>query len=149
MPDDTSVQAANHVVAVAVLILHEGRVLSMRRSPNKDAGPGLWETLSGRVEPGEQPYDGAVREAFEESGMRVRVEARPWTAYAARRAGEPMVVITYRAVPVGRNPTVVMSKEHDAFAWLDAEAFAARCRLTALVPAVETALAAPPPRFAS
>jgi len=133
--------SANHVVAVAVLIIHEGRVLSLRRALTKDAGPGLWETLSGRVEPGEEPLDAAAREAFEESGLEVRVDPRPWTTYTATRLGEPMVVIVYRATPLRDDPVVTLSEEHDDHAWVDAEAFARRSSLTKLVDAVRSALA--------
>jgi 8-oxo-dGTP pyrophosphatase MutT (NUDIX family) len=68
---------ARHVAAVAVLVVQEGRVLALRRSADKDAAPGVWEALSGRLEPGEDPYAAAVREAREESGFDVAVERRP------------------------------------------------------------------------
>jgi len=61
--------AEGHIVAVAALIYQQGRVLAMRRSPQRDAGPGLWETLSGRVLPGEEPLDAMRREILEEAGL--------------------------------------------------------------------------------
>lgn len=134
---------ARHVAAVAVLIIREGRVLALRRSADKDAAPGVWEALSGRLEPGEDPYAAGVREAREESGYEVAVERRPWTAYAADRAGEPMLVVVYRAVPVAG--TLTLSDEHDAHAWVDADGFAELSPLTALAQAVRSALKAPPP----
>ena len=135
---------AHHVAAVAVLVLREGRVLSLRRAPHKDAAPGVWEALSGRLEPGEDPWSAAVREAREETGLEVAVERRPWTAYAADRAGEPMLVVVYRGVPVAG--TLTLSEEHDDAAWLDADGFASHSPLTALAEAVRSALDAPPPR---
>lgn len=137
---------ARHVAAVAVLIVRDGRVLALRRAPDKDAAPGVWEALSGRLEPGEDPFEAARREAREESGLDVAVEARPWTAYAADRAGEPMLVVVYRAVPI--SGALTLSHEHDAHAWLDADGFAARSPLSALAEAVRTALAAPAPASA-
>ena len=131
------------VAAVAVLIIRDGRVLALRRSPSKDTEPGVWETLSGRVEPDEHPRATARREALEESGLRVGVEARPWTAYTARRAGEPMLVVVYRAAP--KDGTLTLSDEHDAADWLDADGFAARSGIVPLARAVRSALAAPPP----
>jgi len=115
----------------------------LRRAAWRDAAPGVWEATSGRLEPGEDPWAAAVREAQEETGLEVEVERRPWTAYAAKRANEPMLVVVYRAVAVAG--TVVLSDEHDQAAWLDADAFAARSPLTALADAVRSALAAPPP----
>lgn len=131
------------VAAVAVLIVRGGHVLALRRSPAKDASPGVWEAVSGRLEPDEDPRAAAVREAFEETGLTVRVEARPWAAYTARRAGVPMLVVLYRAVSVGG--TLMLSDEHDDGAWLDADGFAARSTIEPLARAVRSALAAAPP----
>lgn len=134
---------AHHVAAVAVLVIRDGRVLALRRSAHRDAAPGVWETLSGRLEPGEDPWTAAVREAREETGLEIAVERRPWTAYAADRAGEPMLVVVYRGVPVGGDLT--LSDEHDAADWLDADGFEARSPLVALAFAVRSALKAPAP----
>ncbi len=46
---------ARFIAAVVVALFRGGRVLAMRRAPDKDAGAGAWEALSGRVEPGEDP----------------------------------------------------------------------------------------------
>jgi 8-oxo-dGTP diphosphatase len=135
------VERGVHVVAVAALVLREGRVLAMRRAPTNTAGPGLWETVSGRVEQGEQPWDAVAREIAEESGLSVQVEVRPFDAYAATRRGRPMVVVVYRARHLAGE--VRLSGEHDAYAWLDAEAFAARSTLPPLVRAVRKALHEP------
>jgi 8-oxo-dGTP diphosphatase len=123
---------------VAVLVIDDGHVLSLRRAATKDASPGVWEALSGRVEPGEEPLAAAQREAHEESGLQVSVEPRPVAAYAADRLGEPMIVVVYRATP--SSTTVTLSEEHDAFAWCDADDFAARCTIPRLVEVVRSAL---------
>jgi 8-oxo-dGTP pyrophosphatase MutT (NUDIX family) len=130
------------VVAVAVLVVRGKRVLAMRRAAHNLAGPGLWETISGRVEQGEQPLAAAVREAAEESALHVQLEARPVAAYAATRRGRPMVVIAYRAQHV--EGEVRLSEEHDAYAWLSAPEFAARSTLAPLV-AVARQMLAPDP----
>lgn len=130
-----------HVVAVAALVLREGKVLAMRRAPTNSAGAGLWETVSGRVEQGEQPWDAVAREVVEETGLEVELEARPFDAYAATRRASPMVVVVYRARYVAGE--VRLSDEHDAYAWLDADEFAARSSLTRLVQAVRGALREP------
>ena len=129
------------MVAVAALIVRENRVLALRRAPDNRAGPGLWETVSGRVEQGEEPAQALAREIAEESTLEVKLETRPWTAYAATRIDKPMIVILYRARYVAGE--VKLSDEHDAFAWLSAEEFAARSSLRPLCAAVASALADP------
>jgi 8-oxo-dGTP diphosphatase len=129
------------VVAVAALIVRENRVLALRRAAGNRAGPGLWETVSGRVEQGEEPALAIAREIVEESALEVEVETRPWTAYAAMRIDKPMIVILYRARYVAGE--VKLSDEHDAFAWLSADEFAARSTLRPLCAAVASALADP------
>ena len=64
-------------VAVVVVIVKDGRLLALRRAMTKDAAPGLWEAVSGRVRAGEEPRDAAAREALEESGLAVEIEPRP------------------------------------------------------------------------
>jgi 8-oxo-dGTP pyrophosphatase MutT (NUDIX family) len=51
--------------SVAVMVRDaEGRLLLVR-----DRDTGLWQTVGGAMDPGEQPADAAVREAFEETGL--------------------------------------------------------------------------------
>ncbi len=126
-----------YVVAVAVVIRREGKLLAMRRALTKDAGPGLWETLSGRVEAGETPLDAARREVWEESALTVRLEPRPITTYPATRLGKPMIVIVYAADY--ESGEVTLSDEHDTYSWLTPEDFAQTSTLTPLIHAARLA----------
>jgi 8-oxo-dGTP diphosphatase len=135
---DVFAERGGHVVAVAALIVRDQRVLALRRAPQNLAGPGLWETVSGRVEQGEQPWDALQREIVEETELEVELEPRPFTAYAATRRGKPMVVIVYRARYVAGE--VRLSEEHDSFAWLASAEFAQRSSLPLLCDAVARAL---------
>ncbi|MGB3052295.1 MAG: NUDIX domain-containing protein [Polyangiales bacterium] len=112
-------EEARQWVAVTVLVFGDGRMLSMRRAASQDAGPGLWEGVSGRVRPGEDPIAAARREVLEETGLRVAIRSRPVTAYAALRRGEPMTVIVFAAEHQGGE--VVLSEEHDAYRWCELE----------------------------
>jgi 8-oxo-dGTP diphosphatase len=108
---------ATQWVAVTVLVFRGARMLSMCRAATHDAGPGLWEGVSGRVQAGEDPIAAARREVIEETGLCVNVHARPVTAYAALRRGEPMTVIVFRADH--QEGEVVLSEEHDAYRWCE------------------------------
>jgi len=129
------------VAAVAVAVFRGGRVLAMRRSPRKDAGAGAWETLSGRILPGEQPLQAALRESREECGLEVTIDPRPVASYQAKRNRDDMIVVVYRGVAGAGD--VVPSDEHDAFAWMTPGEFARACRFRQLVEAVRLAGEAP------
>ena len=60
------------LAASAVVKNAEGQVLLVLRANEPDAG--CWTIPGGHVEPGETLEDAAVREAFEETGLRVAVE---------------------------------------------------------------------------
>lgn len=55
------------LVGVTAVVFRDERVLLGRRADN-----GLWQCVSGIVDPGEEPADAAVRECREEAGILVR-----------------------------------------------------------------------------
>jgi 8-oxo-dGTP diphosphatase len=56
--------------SVSAVVLNEtGEVLLARRADN-----GQWDTISGIVDPGEQPADAVVREVYEEAGVHITVD---------------------------------------------------------------------------
>jgi 8-oxo-dGTP diphosphatase len=67
--------------ACAVVVDDGGRILLGRR-----ADTGKWSLPAGAIDPGEQPADAAVREAYEETGVRIAVE---------RLAGVALREVTY------------------------------------------------------
>ncbi|MEW2119061.1 NUDIX domain-containing protein [Streptomyces sp. NPDC005474] len=65
-------------VLVAAVIVHDraaGRVVLLQRGPRAKFGQGLWDLPLGKSEPGEPITDTAVRELYEETGLRVKPEA--------------------------------------------------------------------------
>jgi 8-oxo-dGTP diphosphatase len=53
----------------AAVVVHDDRVLTVRRSFTERFLPGAWGIPCGKLEPGERPGDGALRELKEETGL--------------------------------------------------------------------------------
>lgn len=129
------------VVAVAVFIFQDERFLALRRCTSAGVAPGAWDVVSGKVERGESPYKAAQREAYEETGMTVALDARPITAYQAAYGAEPMAVLVYRGK--GLSQEIRLSREHDAKAWVTGEEFSQLCPFAELTAAARQAAEIP------
>jgi 8-oxo-dGTP pyrophosphatase MutT (NUDIX family) len=88
--------------------------------------PGSWETVHGRIEPGERPEDAAVREVREETGLGVErlynVTTQPFYLH---RFGVVQVAVVFAAF-VAEPATVTLGTEHQAAEWLGVRAAAGR-----------------------
>lgn len=65
-------------VLVAAVIVHDraaGRVVLLQRGPHAKFGQGMWDLPLGKSEPGEPITETAVRELYEETGLRVKPES--------------------------------------------------------------------------
>jgi 8-oxo-dGTP pyrophosphatase MutT (NUDIX family) len=98
----------------------EPEILLLRRAPGRIL-PGLWQCVSGSIEPGERVAVTALREVEEETGFsRVALEAF-FDLDLVNQFHEPSVdgVLTSAvfAVRVGSAAEPTLSKEHTAGAW--------------------------------
>jgi 8-oxo-dGTP diphosphatase len=57
------------ILLAAAILVHEDRVLLVRRSITERFLPGVWGVPCGKVEPGEKPDEAAIRELREETGL--------------------------------------------------------------------------------
>jgi 8-oxo-dGTP diphosphatase len=78
-------------LAAAVVMDDQGRVLLVRRSERERFLPRVWGVPCGKLEPGESPVDGALRELKEETGLLGEI---------VRRIGESSFVSEYRGQEV-------------------------------------------------
>lgn len=134
MAEDESDQ---FVVAVVAIIKKANQLLIMKRSSHRLAAPNIWETVSGRVQHGEDPYDAVQREILEETGLEVSVDSRPVDVYMAKRLGLPMLLVVYQAKYLSKE--VVLSEEHSEFMWTTIEDFEEKTPLKKLTKAARKA----------
>ncbi|MBN2566687.1 NUDIX domain-containing protein [Candidatus Woesearchaeota archaeon] len=104
-------------IAVKAFIVDPNeRVLLVRRSPHDVQKPGIWELPGGRLEPGEDPRAGLVREAEEETGLRIAVKDILNVQHFVREDGQTITMLLFWARPLGG--TVKLSDEHTEHAWV-------------------------------
>jgi 8-oxo-dGTP diphosphatase len=89
-------------VGVGAIVLHEGRVLLVKRG--HAPGLGLWSVPGGLVDLGETTVDAACREVEEETGLKVRIAGLVGvldrvTRDAEGRVRYHWVLIDYLAIP--------------------------------------------------
>ncbi|MEX0749901.1 MAG: NUDIX hydrolase, partial [Dehalococcoidia bacterium] len=103
-------------------VIRDGKMLILKR--NGGLGDGVWYLPGGIVEPGEDPADAAVRETFEESGLRVEDPRllRIWS-YRAENGLDAFHAAYFADAPAG---DVVLSNEHSAYRWIDPAEYASR-----------------------
>ena len=91
------------------------RVLTLQRAQDTRC-PTAWETVHGHLEPGEEPEAGALREVFEETGLRVErlynVTVQPF--YLHRSNTVQLAVVFAAFVGAG---DVVLGAEHQSHEW--------------------------------
>lgn len=109
------------------------RVLVLQRAATGTRCPLAWETVHGRIEPGERPEDAALRELREETGLAAarlyNVTTQAFylhnTGLPAAGLGTVQVAVAFCAfVDEARPPA--LGEEHGASAWLPPPEAAAR-----------------------
>lgn len=108
------------VVVVKGVILHNNRVLIIKRDDKDDIGPGTWECVGGKIEFGEELESALIREVKEEVGLDVAVDR---LLYATTFKTDPMrqvVILTYKCR--AEQDKVQLSEEHSQFMWVTEEA---------------------------
>ena len=130
----------------------ERAFLVLRRAPGH-AYAGQWRTVGGKIEPGEAAWEAARRELAEETGFAAGAGRSAFWALPSVNAfyewqRDTVALVPAFAAEVSGDPQ--LDGEHDAFAWLPAEAAAARLawpeqqRLLRLADALLDADAVPP-----
>lgn len=85
------------LVACAVMVDGEGRVLVTDRPPGKEMA-GLWEFPGGKVEPGESPEAALVRELGEELGIETSASCLAPCGFASHAYAQVHVVLLAFAI---------------------------------------------------
>jgi dATP pyrophosphohydrolase len=95
-------------------------VLLLRRAGGESVYPGMWQIVTGTMHDGERAIETAKREVREETGL---VPRALWVVPGVDSFYEPVHdevhCIPVFAIQVDAEGEVVLSGEHDRFAWVD------------------------------
>ncbi len=108
----------NQRVGTNGFIVKKGKFLLVKRSDNDSFLPGDWEIPGGKLEYGEVAENGAVREVYEETGLKVKIEylLATWE-YEGVYNDIQYVQLDFLCTPID-DSDVKLSEEHSDYAWI-------------------------------
>jgi 8-oxo-dGTP diphosphatase len=107
----------NFRIAVKAFILKNNKVLLLKRRSNDVHKPGTWDIPGGRLEMGENPYDGLQREVNEETGLKVEIAMPLDIHHFVRDDGQKITMLIFLCKPLSND--IELSEEHEESSWID------------------------------
>ncbi len=107
-----------YLVIVQALVVRDGKLLLLHRAAHRDHAPGMWEPVTGKLDAGEDPREGAAREVVEETALTVEFARRPYDTFFFKRGVKQENAVAIAFVARALNDTVTLSDEHDDFRWV-------------------------------
>ena len=97
------------------VLMRRGKLLILKRKPDDDSYPGVWDCVGGHFEKGESAEQCMLREAWEESGQRMKIlKVGPLIEYLDRYGRAVAVPFILRPDP----RKAVVPSEHSEFRWV-------------------------------
>ena len=109
-------------IAIAVkgfIIDNQNRVLLLQRAKDEVQAAFDWEIPGGRIELGEDPKQGLIREVFEETGIKIEILHPIETDSFTRKDNQQITMVIYLCKAISSE--VKLSEEHSAFEWVPLE----------------------------
>jgi 8-oxo-dGTP diphosphatase len=103
------------IVVVKGLIVHNGKLLIVKRSTDDEVGAGTWECVGGQIEFGENLEDALIREVKEEVSLAITVDQLIYATTFQTSSMRQVVILSYICEPKTTN--VILSKEHNDYCW--------------------------------
>jgi len=107
---------AFRIAVKSFIVNKDNEVLLVRRRDNDPHKPGVWEVPGGRLEPGEDPFEGLKRETEEEAGIGIEILNPLKIHHFTREDGQKITMITFLCRPDSRS--VSISNEHTHHEWV-------------------------------
>lgn len=129
--------------ATKAFIVFDGKVLILKESSKYEDGTNAakFDVVGGRVDPGERFDEGLLREIKEETGLDVEI-GRPFfvNEWRPQVRGEQWQIVGTFFECAASSDEVTLSKDHEAYEWIDPKDFANYPMIENLTPAFESFL---------
>jgi len=96
-------------------IIVDNEILLLKRQYREGKSNG-WCLPGGKVEPGEKSIDGAIRETFEETGIKINTPTFLGTAISASKE---FTVNVYFTTMLTKEDVTLSIREHSEYAWVN------------------------------
>ncbi len=107
---------AFRIAVKSFIVNKDNEVLLVRRRDNDPHKPGVWEVPGGRLELGENPFEGLKRETVEETGIGIDILNPLKIHHFTRDDGQKITMITFLCRP--NSHSVSISNEHTHHEWV-------------------------------
>jgi 8-oxo-dGTP diphosphatase len=105
--------------AAKAFIVKNGKLLIVKRDPANVQKPGTWEIPGGRLEIGENPYDGLKRELIEETGLDIETICPINVRHFTRTDGQIVTLFIFLCKPLTEK--ITLSSEHTDYEWIEVD----------------------------
>ncbi len=103
--------------AIKAFIVHDGKMLLIKRRSTDAHEPGTWDQPGGRLELGESPFTGLQREVAEETGLTIEILTPIDIHFFVRDDGQKIQLTVFLCnSPKGE---IKLSEEHTEYQWKD------------------------------
>lgn len=108
------------IIIGSACIEKNGKVLIAKRADDDTFYPGSWEFAGGKIEFGESPIAGTIREIKEELGLDVTIKNVLTITHHLHETNpnKQFVILNFYAEMTDLNQEVVLSHEHSAYSWI-------------------------------
>ena len=107
----------NARLAVKSFIINNNKLLVVKRRLNDVQKPGIWEIPGGRLNIGEDPFEGLKRETKEETNLDIEIIKPLNVRHFTRDDKQVITLIIFLCKPSSKN--IKLSEEHTAYDWID------------------------------